>query len=193
MSQGSDSDEPVEVTHDGLVVTKRFDAEEFPVPAIAFTISSRRSEPVEVRLVDRIPDDFPMDRVGFHPEYEAEHWTAYQDQRVEFRRRLGPDEEVQTVYGIRTDSLDDIGRFLDEPTVEEIAEEADLAGDVADVIGDDSSQVVRDVLSGDRDAVPGADDEPTPAEGAEADLSSPGAAPGAGTADDPLGASGDDP
>ncbi|WP_313695289.1 hypothetical protein [Halorarum halobium] len=165
MSQGSDLDDTV-VQHDGVTVEKRFTADEFPVPAVAFTLRTERDDPAEFRLVDEIPEDFPMDRVGFHPEYESEHWTAYQDHRVEYRRRLEPGEEVTTVYGIRTDDPSTGASFLGEPTIEEVDEDADPVGDVADVIGEDSSQVVRDVLSGDRDAIPGDEDAPASGPGA---------------------------
>ncbi|QLG62392.1 coiled-coil domain-containing protein [Halorarum salinum] len=160
MTQGSDIEEQVVVEGDGVTVEKRFTADEFPVPAVAFTIRTERDDPAEFRLVDDIPEDFPMDRVGFHPEYESEHWTAYQDHRVEYRRRLEPGEEVTTVYGIRTDDPSRGATFLGEPAVEEVAEDADPVGDVADVIGEDSSQVVRDVLSGERESIPGDDGEP---------------------------------
>ena len=152
MSQGSDTEGVVTVEADGVTVEKRFSADEFPVPAIEFVLRLDREEPTEFRLVDDIPADFPMDRIGFHPEYESEHWTAYQDHRVEYRRRLDPGEEVTTVYGIRTDDPAEGERFLGEPTVAEATDEDDPVGDVADVIGDDSSQAVRDVLASAADA-----------------------------------------
>ncbi|MFC6785913.1 hypothetical protein ACFQFH_08380 [Halobaculum halobium] len=176
MSQGPDATGAVTVEGDGVTVEKRFTADEFPVPAIEFTLRSDREDPTEFRLVDEIPEDFPMDRIGFHPEFESEHWTAYQDHRVEYRRRLDAGEEVTTVYGIRSDDPEDGARFLGEPTVDEVSEDDDPVGDVADVIGDDSSQAVRDVLAGGDAGEPAessaADDENDGLDlaGAEADL-----------------------
>ncbi len=118
MSQEPEADDMIATSADGIHVRKRFSAEEFPVPAIEFTLHSERDEAVEVRLEDSIPESFPMDRVGFHPDYESDNWTAYQDHRVEYRRRFEPGEEVTTVYGIRTDDPEEGKKFLDEPTVE---------------------------------------------------------------------------
>jgi archaellum component FlaC len=159
-------DEAVAVDRRGVHVEKSFAAEEFPVPAIKFVISSSLSEPVDVRLTDDIPEGFPMDAVGFHPDYESENWTAYKDNRVEYERRLDPGEEVVTVYGIRIDEPDDARAFLAEPTVEEVVT-ADAEA-VEAIVGDDGNQVVREVLAGDGQ-MPGLDDEETePAAGDEA-------------------------
>jgi predicted nucleic acid-binding Zn-ribbon protein len=149
-------DEAVTVGRRGVHVEKSFAAEEFPVPAIKFVISSSLSEPVDVRLTDEIPAGFPMDAVGFHPDYESEHWTAYKDNRVEYERRLDPGEEVVTVYGIRIDEPEDARAFLAEPTVEEVV--AVDAQPVEAVIGDDGNQVVRDALTGENE-MPGLGDE----------------------------------
>ncbi|OYR86715.1 hypothetical protein DJ72_01870, partial [Halorubrum distributum] len=94
------------VDEDGIRVEKSFTDDAFPVPAVMYTLSSHREDPVRVRIVDRIPESFPMDRVGFHPEYESENWTAYKDHRVEFERVIDPDESVETVFGIRDDDPD---------------------------------------------------------------------------------------
>jgi len=57
------------VDEDGIRVEKSFTDDAFPVPAVMYELSSTREDPVRVRIVDRIPESFPMDRIGFHPEY----------------------------------------------------------------------------------------------------------------------------
>src|SRR6056297_3474033 len=180
MSQGSDINETVTVSNDGISVEKTVTAEEFPVPAVVFRIESTGSESAHVRLTDQIPESFPMERVGFHPEFESDRWTAYKDHRVEFERDLDAGEELKTVYGIRTDDMSDLRSFLIEPSVKELTtQEQEQAADIEGVLGPDNSQLVRDVLSGDRSSLPGVDDAEDPLAGDDAD-------PLAGDADDPL-------
>ncbi|WP_101297304.1 AAA family ATPase [Halegenticoccus soli] len=161
MSQGPDPDEVVTVSDEGVTVEKTFVADEFPVPAVAFTIRSERSEPVDVRVTDAIPESFPMEHVGFHPDFENDNWTAYTDHRVEYSRTLEPGESVRTVYGVRLDDPAEGASFLGEPSVERIVDDGasegvDGAESVEDVLGEDRTQVVREALAGDRDGSPAA-------------------------------------
>jgi hypothetical protein len=142
---------PASVSTSDVRVEKEFEADEFPVSAIAFEIESLAEEPVQVRIIDRIPDSFPMEGIGFHPDYESDNWTAYRDNRVEYARAISPDETVVTVYGIRIDDPSEADQFLDEPTVETTpVDEGPVTddGDEADVLGRETTQVVRDALSG---------------------------------------------
>jgi ABC-type transporter Mla subunit MlaD len=154
MSYEPGVDRTVSVSDDGDVrVEKSFARDEFPVPAIKFRLVSGSDDPVHVRLVDRIPEDFPMEGVGFHPDYESDNWTAYGDHRVEYERSLAPGESTVTVYGVRLDDSSDVAGFLDEPTLERPpvpgAAPADRPdSDVDDILGTDRSQLVRDALQG---------------------------------------------
>ena len=153
MSHESDVDRTVSVSDGDVRVEKSFARDEFPVPAIKFRLVSESDDPVHVRLVDRIPEDFPMEGVGFHPEYGSDNWTAYKDHRVEYERTLDPGESTTTVYGIRLEDASDAAGFLSEPVLERppVPGEApeDRAGaDVDDILGTDRSQLVRDALQG---------------------------------------------
>lgn len=178
MSDSDRDDDPVTVSADGVTVRKSYEKDEFPVPAIAFRIESERAEPTEVRLVDHIPEGFGMDDIGFHPEYGSEHWSAEGD-RVTFERQLDPDEEYVTVYGIRVDDAEAIQQFLTEPEIELVElegtaepeasdvesgidgpdEDSDLVGEAEGIVSEESSQVVRDVISGEAETVPGLDED----------------------------------
>ena len=153
------------VEEDGIRVEKSFTDDAFPVPAVMYELASDREDAVRVRIVDRIPDSFPMDRVGFHPDYESENWTAYKDHRVEFERVLEPQESVETVFGIRDDDPELEG-FLGAPVIEHVP----VGEEIEDVLGTDETDAVREVLSGDRETLPGMEDstesEPTMAESA---------------------------
>ena len=140
-----ESDPSVSVSADEVRVGKAFEADRFPVPAIAFEIESLAEEPIRIRLVDHIPDSFAMEGVGFHPDYDSDNWTAYRDHRVAYERTLDPGESVLTVYGIRIDDPSEAESFLDEPTIELV--ETDDDPDAGDVLGRETTQVVRDALS----------------------------------------------
>ncbi|MEF8756902.1 MAG: hypothetical protein V5A33_01575, partial [Halobacteriales archaeon] len=179
MSDSADDD--VMVVSQGVRVRKEFEAEEFPVPAIRFDVLSRRDEATTVRIKDEVPEDLSMDGIGFHPDYEGENWSAYQDHHVEYERTLQSDEEVTTVYGIRADSMDAVEQFLTEPAIEIVQPEGAPGSDgettdtdrtIEDIAPSESSEVVRDVISGDRDRVPGMD-EPADNEGGGVELGGP--------------------
>jgi len=147
--------DPVTVSSDGVSVAKRFEADEFPVPAIAFRIESNRTESVTVTLVDTVPEDVSVEDLGFHPEYGSEHWTI-DGKRITFEREFEPDSEYTTVYGIRSTGTDDVEKFLTEPTIETVDPPLDDDGDVLD---ESSSDVVKDVIAGESDSVPGLDED----------------------------------
>ncbi|WP_423744988.1 AAA family ATPase (plasmid) [Haladaptatus sp. SPP-AMP-3] len=167
MSDFSSGDEVISSSESGVTIEKSFDGEAFAVPAIRFELRSDHDDAVTVRITDRIPDDFPMDNVGFHPEYENENWTAYKDHRVQFERTLEPNESLTTVYGIRLSDWSDAEKFLIEPELEEVTPVTDDGGQgeermeehtITDIVSEDSSQVVRDVIAGDS-GLPGLDED----------------------------------
>ncbi len=144
-------DDVVTVTEGDLTVEKRFSADEFPVPAVEFVIRSTADEPVDVRLTDSVPESFPMEGIGFHPDYDSDGWTAYRDHRVEYERTLEPDAEVTTVYGIRIDDPEEARPFLGRPRVERLSA-GDGVESPEDVLGRDTTRSVRDALAGDEPA-----------------------------------------
>ncbi|WP_181684559.1 hypothetical protein [Halorhabdus salina] len=146
--------EPVTLSADGITVVKRFEADEFPVPAIAFNITSQRTEPVTVTLTDDVPGDVTVEDLGFHPEYGSEHWTIDED-TITFEREIDADSEYTTVYGIRATGTDDVEKFLTEPTIESVDPPMEAE---EDLVEDAGSDVVRDVIAGDSDSVPGLED-----------------------------------
>lgn len=201
MSEDRDLDSVVTVTTDGISVEKRYEPDQFAVPAIEFTIRSELDSSATVTLVDHVPESFPMDSVGFHPDYENDNWTAFKDHRVQFERSFEPGETVVTVYGIRITESDDVDGFLAEPELSNSAtgpdddepldpleaalrESGGISGgpDLSDIVSQEGNQVLKDVLSGERDSLPGMGES-------DAD----GASAGSEPLDDPLGAVGGGP
>ncbi len=146
--------EEVTTTSDGVAVTKRYEADEFPVPAIAFEFESRRNEPVTVTLTDEVPTEVAVEDLGFHPEYGSEHWTI-EDEAITFRRELEAGAEYTTVYGIRATGTDNVEQFLTAPALTEVEPPTDDES----FLSVEEGEPVRDVIAGDADSVPGLDDE----------------------------------
>ena len=146
--------EEITVVSDGVTVIKRFEADEFPVPAIAFNFASDRTEPVTVTLTDVVPEDVAVEDLGFHPEYGSEYWTI-DDETITFEREIEPESEYTTVYGIRATGTDNVEQFLTEPTIDQIV--PPLEDDDGALVGE-GSDAVKDVISGDADSVPGLED-----------------------------------
>jgi uncharacterized coiled-coil DUF342 family protein len=159
--------EEVTVGSDGVTVTKRFEEDEFPVPAIAFEFESNRDEAVTVRLTDTVPDDIEVEDLGFHPEYGSEYWTI-DDDIITFERELGANASYTTVYGIRATGSDDIEQFLVEPTIESVDPPLPDDEDHSDVIPESSDNVVKDAIAGDGE-IPGLEEEEDGQDGADED------------------------
>jgi len=161
--------EEVRISSDGVTVTKRFEEDEFPVPAIAFEFSSDREESVTVTLTDEVPEGVAVEDLGFHPEYGSEYWTI-DDEQISFEKGLDANAEYTTVYGIRATGTDDVEQFLTEPQVEEVDpplpeeekedEEAIPTedGDSEDIVPETDDDIVKDVISGEGE-VPGLEDD----------------------------------
>lgn len=190
----------VTVRAGSVAVEKSFEPDQFPVPAIAFVVRAERDAAGRIRIVDDLPEGVGPEDVGFHPDYGEEHWRV-EEGRIVFEREFDPDEEYTTVYGLRENDLETVERFLKEPLVEsesqagaepDLESEADRGTDTdrdsdpeVGILGDDSEQVVRDVISGAADTIPGLEDDE---EVEPLDLDDP---EGEGTDSDPAAESGD--
>ena len=152
------SDETI-VENTGVTVTKAFDRDGFPVPAVTFRVESDRSDPVTVRIVDSIPEDFGIEQIGFHPDYGSEHWTATGEGVVRFERTVDSGEAFTTVYGVKMDDDGHAAPFLGAPTLEVDPEAMDESA-IEDVVPKESSDVVRELAGGERESIPGLDDAP---------------------------------
>ena len=160
MSSADPEEVSVEIRREGVSVEKSFEPDDFPVPAIAFVIRSERDVPVDVALVDTVPDDIQAEDIGFHPKYGAEYWRNEGEELI-FERTFEPGEEYTTVYGLRARDTEDIGRFLGEPEAEVDPPK-------------DSSEVVRDVINEDSGGSdPGASADDLEAAIAAADVNEP--------------------
>jgi uncharacterized protein YoxC len=183
--------EDVRISSDGVAVTKRFEEDEFPVPAIAFEFVSERDEAVMVTLSDEVPESVAVEDLGFHPEYGSEYWTIDEDE-IAFEREFEANAEYTTVYGIRATGAEDVEKFLTEPVIESVdpplpegkqgdtgAADHDAGSD--DIVPESGDDIVKDVISGEGN-VPGLEDEDeaTEEEIETLDLKDPNAADEAG-------------
>jgi hypothetical protein len=159
MATSTEPGDAVTVSAGAVSVSKAFSPDEFPVPTVLFDLESHADEPVELRLTDDVPETVTMDAVGFHPEYDADAWTAYRDRRVQFEVTLDPGESVRTVYGVRVDDADP-GAFAGEPRVELLGDDDPPdAVDEEDALDRETTQEVREALAADENAASPADVE----------------------------------
>jgi outer membrane murein-binding lipoprotein Lpp len=144
------------IHEDGVTVTKRFEEDEFPVPAIAFEFTSDRDESVWVSLSDTVPEGVEVEDLGFHPEYGSEFWMI-DDETITFERELDSDDSYTTVYGIRATGTEDVEQFLTEPTLDEVdppLPEDEQASGAEDIIPESGDDVVEEAILGDGE-IPG--------------------------------------
>lgn len=145
--------EELSISSEGVTVLKRFEEDEFPVPAIAFEFQSERDESVTIRMSDTVPADIEVEDLGFHPEYGSEYWTIDEDTII-FERDLEANAEYTTVYGIRATGSDDVEQFLTEPTLEEV--DPPLPDD--DVVPESGDDAIKDAIAGDGE-IPGLEND----------------------------------
>lgn len=118
-SYSSGTPSSVVVSRDGVTVEKSFGSDDFPIPTITFVIRSERTEPVDVRFVDPVPDDVALEGVGFHPRFGSEHWSI-EGEDIAFERSMDPEEEFTTVYGLRGKDVVEPDRLMSEPLIERV-------------------------------------------------------------------------
>lgn len=138
------TDDAVTVSEDAITVRKTVDTEQFQTVAVVLELASDRNEVTRVQVVDKVPDGVPMDDIGFHLDYGAEHWSV-DDGSVVFERDLEPGEEYTTIYGIRDYPEDELEGLQHEPEVGLIDAGAE---DLESVVDEERSDVIRDFLSG---------------------------------------------
>lgn len=140
-----------------FTVRKSLNTEQFETLAVVFDIRSSRNMPTRIQVSDTVPDNIPMDDIGFHPEYGGDHWAIDGD-RVVFERSFDPGEEYTTIYGIRDLEVDDADGLMTEPSIDIINDPEEGVVDIEgidDIVDQESTEAVREVISGERDALPG--------------------------------------
>lgn len=127
---------PVEVANEFVTVRKsRVETEKEGVLGIELRFTTDADGPVDVRVVEQLPEFVSMEDVGLHPGYQPRNWTIVEDERrLIYEDVVSPDEELVTLYGVLTENYDDVGSFLAEPEIE-LAEPAGKDGGDADLAG----------------------------------------------------------
>lgn len=107
----------VSISKHNITVKKGLDKTGFRVPVIMFTITSTADQPTTLRLVETIPSQISIDKIGFRKEFGSEHWST-DERTLVFEREFDPGEEYTTLYGIRNVSERDLDAFLTDPSIE---------------------------------------------------------------------------
>jgi predicted nucleic acid-binding Zn-ribbon protein len=74
---------------------------------ITFDVNSTRTEPINVEIRDALPENFPLDRIGFHPDYGREHWSIDDGHEAVYESTLEPQSNLRTLYAIKPDGQGD--------------------------------------------------------------------------------------
>ncbi|KTG26988.1 hypothetical protein [Haloferax profundi] len=123
----------------GVTVEKSVWANGEGLSVVRLEVSSERDDPVDFRLVESVPRDFPLENLGPHPKYNGDKWTKTDDRAFVYADRLEPSGEASTLYGIKGLSPNDLESFLTETAVE-----IDPAGDEPASDSDDSTTMTND-------------------------------------------------
>jgi methyl-accepting chemotaxis protein len=146
------------VSADAITVTKHLDTDRFNTPAVVLEITSTADRKTPVTVTEPIPDSFPIENIGFHPEFGSEHWSI-SDGRIVFDRTLDPGGEYTTVYGIRKAGDDELRTFLDSETSVStgngVAPGQDDAGDgsIEELLLEGEDETVREVIAAGDDSL----------------------------------------
>jgi len=107
---------------------------------ITFDVDSTRPEPVHVEIRDLLPDNFPLDEVGFHPDYGRENWSIEDGPEIVFESTLEPQSNLRTIYAIRPDERSDPSNMSTETEVTAAVDGEPVPGHAAPGSGQDGTE-----------------------------------------------------
>jgi len=99
---------------DGVQLGKRFEDEEFHLPSVVYEFNSERSDVVDVRVEEQLPDGIGPEHIGFHNEFGRDNWTLIEDTIV-CEATLEPAGECKAVYALRPEQEYDPDQLTTEP------------------------------------------------------------------------------
>ena len=154
----------VTVEEDGVRIEKSLTLEEFDTPAIVFKMASDRDSVTYLKITDPLPDEIDPDDVGLHPEYDSEGWRR-RGGDLQFEGRLAPDEDIETVYGLRVTNVDQPAALLAAPEIDDVVDATDEGESDDEETEDDDTSLDLDIGDDDEDDGGidldlGGDDEP---------------------------------
>ncbi|MDQ2053663.1 hypothetical protein [Halobellus sp. H-GB7] len=107
----------VEKTVNGVTVRKELRETESGITVVVFTLMNGRDDEVAVDLDEPLPEDFSVEKVGLHPEYNSDRWTVTKE-RLIFEAIIDGGEGLVTLYGVDVESAEKARPFLTDPQVD---------------------------------------------------------------------------
>jgi len=107
----------VEKTVNGVTVRKELRETESGITVVVFTLMNGRDDEVAVDLDEPLPEDFSVEKVGLHPEYNPDRWTVTKE-RLIFEAIIDGGEGLVTLYGVDVESAEKARPFLTDPQVD---------------------------------------------------------------------------
>lgn len=115
---------PVSVERQGIKITKMLDTNTFNQGlAVRFTIESTHNQPLNIRVLDQLPENFNINDVGFHPDYYQDRWDIHDNKFAVFNYTIEPDETIDTLYVTAGFDDFDMDEFREEPQIVEATPE----------------------------------------------------------------------
>lgn len=117
----------------GVSVRKEIRMDGCPYTTIRYRISSSRSEPMRLHIVESLPPDLGDDDVGLHPGFDPAAWRRLDGHRLTYTRQLDPGERVVTCLFLAETVDRDV---LDRPPIVQLATAPNAAEDGREPDGD---------------------------------------------------------
>ena len=107
----------VEKTVNGVTVRKELRETESGITVVVFTLMNGRDDEVAVDIDEPLPEDFSVEKVGLHPEYNPDRWTVTKEKLI-FEAVIDGGEGLVTLYGVDVESAEKARPFLTDPQVD---------------------------------------------------------------------------
>ncbi|MFQ3320614.1 MAG: prefoldin subunit 5 [Natronomonas sp.] len=145
-------DDGIETTRttltDGVTVRKTIETGPDETATVTLEITTELAAPVTVRLTETALSDIPNEDIGLHSKHGADDWELGEEAVLE--REIDPDETYKAIYRV-ADLDDDRFEAIDEEPRVEV-----LGGDgLSEVVDQEDSEAVRELIEGDRDSMSG--------------------------------------
>lgn len=98
----------------GVELTKYTEETDHHLELVVFEFASDRSDPVDIRVTQPIPEELDSDHIGFHRDHGTDEWRLQEDELV-FENELEGESEHRAVFALRPGAAYDIEELVDVP------------------------------------------------------------------------------
>jgi hypothetical protein len=107
----------IQMSENGVHVTKRLAVDDELGPSVVYDFNAESDEPVEIRLVDSLPDAVDPAGIEIPAERGGKNWS-FEEGKLVFQRGFGASESDTSLYGLRSIAETDLSAYLTEPDID---------------------------------------------------------------------------